>query len=245
MCLKLPPVASLCTSESCIIVYGEWDLVFLETVKFREECYVNWWLMGSGGSRLTSAEIHNTNIWASLKCRHCKPFWGEIYDGRDTMDEKSMETIWQEGSCAFIFWCRFCRGCVDNHWYRFCVVMTIIVDMWNQFNTPLHTLSHALNPRFMWRWPHCLKQWEEEGPTWMGLAVVVKKSFKRSFGGKFCKICWRKLEWTNFQTSALATLYICTLVLGCNIYCIVAPVISFSSFWNIRHNILINIFILI
>ena len=117
MCLKIPPVASLCTGEICIIVYGEWDLVFLETLKFREECYVDRWLMESGGSRLTSIEIHNNNIWASLKCRHCKPFWGEIYDGRDTMDEKSMETIWQEGSCDFSFWCRFCRGCVDNHWY--------------------------------------------------------------------------------------------------------------------------------
>ena len=31
MCLKLPPVASLCIGESCIIVYGEWDLLFLET----------------------------------------------------------------------------------------------------------------------------------------------------------------------------------------------------------------------
>ena len=101
-------------------------------------------------------------------------------------------------SCDFIFWYIFCRGCANNHWYRFCVMMTIIVDMWNQFNTPLHTLSHALNTRFMWRWPHCLKQWEEEGPTWMGLVVVVKKAFKRSLGGKFCKICWRKLEWTNF-----------------------------------------------
>ena len=34
----------------------------------------------------------------------------------------------------------------------------------------------------------------------MGLAAVVKKAFKRSFGGEFCKICWGKLEWTNFQT---------------------------------------------
>ena len=28
------------------------------------------------------------------------------------------------------------------------LVQKIMVDRWNSFNTPLHTLAHALNPRF-------------------------------------------------------------------------------------------------
>ena len=35
---------------------------------------------------------------------------------------------------------------VDDHFAE--LVKKIIVDRWNNFNTPLHTLAHALNPKF-------------------------------------------------------------------------------------------------
>jgi hypothetical protein len=66
-----------------------------------------------------------------------KPFLGEVYDGMDTMVEKTMEIISQE-SPQLLF--------VDAHFAD--LVKKIIVERWNQFNTPLHTLAHALNPRF-------------------------------------------------------------------------------------------------
>jgi hypothetical protein len=66
-----------------------------------------------------------------------KPFLGEVYDGMDTMVEKTMEIIAQE-SPQLLF--------VDAHFVD--TVKKIIVERWNHFNTPLHTLAHALNPRF-------------------------------------------------------------------------------------------------
>ena len=66
-----------------------------------------------------------------------QPFLGEVYDGMDTMVEKTMEIISQE-SPQLLF--------VDVGFAN--LVQKIMVDRWNSFNTPLHTLAHALNPRF-------------------------------------------------------------------------------------------------
>jgi hypothetical protein len=65
-----------------------------------------------------------------------RSFLGEIYDGMDTMVEKTMEIITQEAP-TLIF--------VDVEFTEH--VRSIIVTRWNGFNTPLHTLAHALNPR--------------------------------------------------------------------------------------------------
>ena len=66
-----------------------------------------------------------------------QPFLGEVYDVRDTMVEKTMEIISQE-SPQLLF--------VDVDFGD--LVQHIMVDRWNSFNTPLHTLAHALNPKF-------------------------------------------------------------------------------------------------
>ena len=66
-----------------------------------------------------------------------QPFLGEVYDGMDTMIEKTMEIILQQ-SPQFLF---IDVGFAD-------LVQKIIVYRWDTFNTPLHTLAHALNPRF-------------------------------------------------------------------------------------------------
>eukprot|EP00253_Pinus_taeda_P034431 PITA_34431 len=55
----------------------------------------------------------------------------------DCMVEKNMEIISQE-SPQLLF--------VDDHFVG--LVKKIIIDRWNNFNTPLHTLAHALNPKF-------------------------------------------------------------------------------------------------
>ena len=66
-----------------------------------------------------------------------QPFLGEVHDGMDSMVEKTMEIISQE-SPQLLF--------VDDHFAG--LIQKIIVDRWNNFNTPLHTLAHALNPKF-------------------------------------------------------------------------------------------------
>eukprot|EP00253_Pinus_taeda_P034500 PITA_34500 len=66
-----------------------------------------------------------------------QPFLGEVYDGMDSMVEKTMEIISQE-SPQLLF--------VGDHFAD--LVKKIIVDRWNNFNAPLHTLAHALNPKF-------------------------------------------------------------------------------------------------
>lgn len=66
-----------------------------------------------------------------------QPFLAEVYDGMDSMVKKTMEIISQE-SPQLLF--------VDAHFVG--LVKKIIVDWWNNFNTPLHTLAHALNPKF-------------------------------------------------------------------------------------------------
>jgi hypothetical protein len=66
-----------------------------------------------------------------------KPFLGEIYDGMDTMVEKTMEIITQEAPTLLF---------VDTDFAE--LVRSIIVTRQNGFNTPFHTLAHALNPRF-------------------------------------------------------------------------------------------------
>jgi hypothetical protein len=66
-----------------------------------------------------------------------KHFLGEIYDGMDTMVEKIVEIITQEAPTLFFVEVDF----VEH-------VRSIIVTRWNGFNTLLHTLGHALNPKF-------------------------------------------------------------------------------------------------
>ena len=66
-----------------------------------------------------------------------QPFLGEVYDGMDSMVEKTMVII-SQGSPQLLF--------VDDHFVD--LVKKIIVDRWNNFNTSLHTLAHALNPKF-------------------------------------------------------------------------------------------------
>jgi hypothetical protein len=66
-----------------------------------------------------------------------KPFLGEIYDGMDTMVEKTVEIIRQEAPTLLFVEVDFAEH-----------VRSIIVTRWNGFNTPLHTLAHALNPKF-------------------------------------------------------------------------------------------------
>jgi hypothetical protein len=62
---------------------------------------------------------------------------GKIYDGMDIAVEKTMEFISQEAP-SLIF--------VDADFTE--LARSIIVHRWNQFNTLLHTLVHALNPKF-------------------------------------------------------------------------------------------------
>eukprot|EP00253_Pinus_taeda_P032307 PITA_32307 len=66
-----------------------------------------------------------------------QPSLGVVYDGMASMVEKTMEIISQESS-QLLF--------VDDHFVD--LVKKIIVDSWNNFNTLLHTLAHALNPKF-------------------------------------------------------------------------------------------------
>jgi len=66
-----------------------------------------------------------------------KPFLVEIYDGMDTTVEKTMEIITQEAPTLLFVDVDFAEH-----------VRSIMVTRWNGFNTPLHTLAHALNPRF-------------------------------------------------------------------------------------------------
>lgn len=62
---------------------------------------------------------------------------GEVYDGIDTMVEKIVKIItWEAPTLPF----------VDFDFAE--QVRSIIVTRWNGFNTPLHTLAHALMPRF-------------------------------------------------------------------------------------------------
>ena len=61
----------------------------------------------------------------------------EIYDGMDTMVEKTVEIIKREAPTLLFVEVDFAEH-----------VRSIIVTRWNGFNNPLHTLAHALNPRF-------------------------------------------------------------------------------------------------
>lgn len=66
-----------------------------------------------------------------------KPVLGEVYDSMDTMVEKTVEIITHEAPTLLF---------VD---FDFAEQMrSIIVTRWNSFNTPLHTLARALNPKF-------------------------------------------------------------------------------------------------
>jgi hypothetical protein len=64
-------------------------------------------------------------------------FLGEIYDGMDTVVEKIVQIISQEASTLLLVDASFAEH-----------VRSIIILRWNGFNTPLHILAHALNPKF-------------------------------------------------------------------------------------------------
>jgi hypothetical protein len=61
-------------------------------------------------------------------------------------------------------------------------VRSIIVTRWNGFNTPLHTLAHALNPKFYDEEFIALSNGKRKAPHKdKEVATRVKKAFQRSF----------------------------------------------------------------
>jgi hypothetical protein len=100
-----------------------------------------------------------------------KPFLEEIYDGMDTMVEKTVEIITQEAPTLFFVEVDF----VEH-------VRSIIVTRWNGFNTPLHTLAHALNPKFYDEEFIALSNGKRKAPHKdKEVATGVKKAFQRLF----------------------------------------------------------------
>jgi hypothetical protein len=100
-----------------------------------------------------------------------RPFLGEIYDGMDTMVEKTVEIITQEAPTLFFVEVDF----VEH-------VRSIIVTRWNGFNTPLHTLAHALNPKFYDEDFIALSNGKRKAPHKdKEVATGVKKAFQRLF----------------------------------------------------------------
>jgi hypothetical protein len=100
-----------------------------------------------------------------------KPFLGEIYDGMDTMVEKTVEIITQEAPTLFFVEVDF----VEH-------VRSIIVTRWNGFNTPLHTLAHALNPKFYDEEFIAQRNGKRKAPHKdKEVATGVKKAFQRLF----------------------------------------------------------------
>jgi hypothetical protein len=100
-----------------------------------------------------------------------KPFLGEIYDGMDTKVEKTVEIITQEAPTLFFVEVDF----VEH-------VRSIIVTRWNGFNTPLHTLAHALNPKFYDEEFIAQSNGKRKAPHKdKKVATGVKKSFQRLF----------------------------------------------------------------
>jgi hypothetical protein len=88
----------------------------------------------------------------------------------DTMVEKTMEIITQEAPTLFFVEVDF----VEH-------VRSIIVTRWNGFNTPLHTLAHALNPKF---YDESISQsnGKRKAPHKdKGVATRLKKAFQRLF----------------------------------------------------------------
>ena len=100
-----------------------------------------------------------------------KPFLGEIYDGMDTMVEKTVEIITQEAPTLLFVDFDFAEQ-----------VRSIIVTRWNGFNTPLHTLAHALMPRFYDEEPIVESNGKRKAPHKdKEVANGVKKAFQRLF----------------------------------------------------------------
>lgn len=100
-----------------------------------------------------------------------KPFLGDIYDGMDTMVEKTMEIITQEAPTLLF---------VDFNFSE--QVRSIIVTRWNGFNTPLHTLAHALMPRFYDEEPITESNGKRKAPHKdKEVENGVKKAFQRLF----------------------------------------------------------------
>jgi hypothetical protein len=100
-----------------------------------------------------------------------KPFLGEIYDGMYTMVEKTVEIITQEAPTLFFVEVDFVAH-----------VRSIIVTRWNDFNTPLHTLAHALNPKFYDEEVIAQSNGKRKAPHKdKEVATGVKKAFQRLF----------------------------------------------------------------
>jgi hypothetical protein len=61
-------------------------------------------------------------------------------------------------------------------------VRSIVVTRWNGFNTPLHTLAHALNPKFYDEEFIALSNGKRKAPHKdKEVATGVKKTFQRLF----------------------------------------------------------------
>ena len=68
------------------------------------------------------------------------------------------------------------------------MVQKIIVDRWNSFNTPLHTLAHALNPRFYDDQLIAQSNGKRKAPHQdREVANGVKKALMRIFPAHLCK----------------------------------------------------------
>jgi hypothetical protein len=102
-----------------------------------------------------------------------KLFLGEIYDGMDTMVEKTVEIITQETPTLLFVHVDFAEH-----------VRSSMVTRWNGFNTPLHTLAHALNPRFYDKNFIAQSNGKRKDPDKdKEVASGVKKAFQRFFPG--------------------------------------------------------------
>jgi hypothetical protein len=127
-----------------------------------------------------------------------KPFLGEIYDGMDTMVEKTMEIISQEAPSLYF---------VDVDFVE--LVRSIIVQRWNHFNTPLHTLAHALNPKFYDEDLIAQSNGKRKAPHKdREVANGVKKAFKGCFLASLQievreEFAFSLLDWMIFQTYRL------------------------------------------
>ena len=94
---------------------------------------VDWW------SKIDFLLIFTTPAFELLRNANTgQPFLGEVYDGMDSMVEKTMEIISQE-SPQLLF--------VDSQFSE--LIKRIIVDRWNNFNTPLHYFSTCLEPKIL------------------------------------------------------------------------------------------------
>lgn len=100
-----------------------------------------------------------------------RPFLGEVYDGMDSMVEKTVEIITHEAPTLLFVDADFAEQ-----------VRSIIVTRWNGFNTPLHTLAHLLMPRFYDTDLIAQSNGKRKAPHKdKEVAFGVKKAFQRLF----------------------------------------------------------------